>query len=86
MLRKKHLTKEVIDENRQAIADYLGLEYDVVRPTMVPGSYTVDITSNYTAQEIFKKSYPYGNSIPPGRFDFSKPLNIQWTGSKVMPA
>jgi hypothetical protein len=86
MMRKKHITTPVVDENRQAIADFLGLDYLAVIPTEAPGCYTINISENTEAQAIYKKSYPYGNTMIPNHFDFSGEIQVQWTGSKITPA
>ena len=86
MMRKKHITKETIDEIRQKIADFLKLDYSEVIPTDVPECYVINISNNKEAQEIFKKSYPYGNTSIPKHFDFSNDMQVQWTGTKVIPA
>ena len=86
MMRKKHITTEIIDENRESIANFLGLEYSAVIPTDIPNCYTINISENKEAQEIYKKSYPYGNTLFPNHFDFSNDIQVQWTGSKITPA
>lgn len=85
-MRKKHITKEVVDENRQSIAEFLGLEYLAVIPTDVPGCYTINISENEEAQSIYRKSYPYGNTLIPNHYDFSGNIDVQWTGKKITPA
>lgn len=86
MMRKKHITPTIVDEKRQAVADFLGLDYANVIPNGYVDCYTINITDNKEAQDIFKKSYPYGNTNIPNKYDFSKPIDIHWNGSKVLPA
>jgi len=85
MLKSK-ISPTPVDENRQAIADFLGLDYLAVVPNEAPGSYSINISDNPEAQAKYKESYPYGNTFVPKRFDFSGQIDVQWTGKKIMPA
>lgn len=86
MMRKKHLATEKVDENRKAIADYLGLDYSEVIPTDVPESYTINISENLEAQAQYKKSIEFGNTFIPNLYNFDTDLQVRWTGKKLSMA
>lgn len=79
MMRKKHLKKEIVDVNRQKLAEYFGIEELLVVPYDAPGAYILDIKYNKSAQEKYKTmTKGLGNTMIPNHYDFDQELLVMW--------
>jgi len=86
-LRVKDISGMVDTSTRQQVADYFGIDIKLVGVEKQPETFSITISDNTQAQELFKAIAPYGNVAGrPGRYNFQAPILVFWTGTKVQPA
>lgn len=86
-LRVKDITGMEDTSSRQQVADYFGIDIKLVGVEKQPETFSITISDNTQAQELFKAIAPYGNVAGrPGRYNFQAPILVFWTGTKVQPA